>query len=132
METDAHLPASRYASLGLSWRSIEIGDHVELIRAIVYGIVQGLTEYLPISSTAHIRIIPTLFGWPDPGSAYTAVIQIGTIIAVLLYFGKDISHAVLAWFQSIYKKEVRNTPEAKLGWAGVHRHVAHHRYRTSR
>jgi undecaprenyl-diphosphatase len=58
--------------------------------SVVLGIVQGLTEYLPISSTAHLRIVPALLGWPDPGAAYTAVIQLGTLLAVLVYFRKDL------------------------------------------
>src|SRR5882762_6704414 len=61
-----------------------------LWQAIVLGIVQGLTEFLPISSTAHLRIIPALLGWQDPGAAFTAVIQLGTLVAVLAYFARDI------------------------------------------
>ncbi|MCC7229002.1 MAG: undecaprenyl-diphosphatase, partial [Fimbriimonadaceae bacterium] len=70
---------------------------MELIQAIVYGIVQGLTEFLPISSTAHLRIAPTLFGWQDPGAGFTAVIQLGTLLAVLIYIGKDLGRALSAW-----------------------------------
>lgn len=62
-----------------------------LWQAIVLGIVQGLTEFLPISSTAHLRIVPAVFGWPDPGAAFTAVIQLGTLAAVLWYFRHDIA-----------------------------------------
>ena len=62
----------------------------ELLKAVVLGIIQGLTEFLPISSSAHLRIFPELFGWGDPGAAFTAVIQIGTELAVLIYFRKDI------------------------------------------
>lgn len=90
---------------------------MELIKAIVYGIVQGLTEYLPISSTAHIRLIPTIFGWDDPGAAYTAAIQIGTIVAVLFYFAGDILNALKAWASTLRDKSAIHTPEAKLGWA---------------
>ena len=54
--------------------------------AIVLGIVQGLTEFLPISSTAHLRIVPAFVGWTDPGAAFTAVVQLGTLAAVLVYF----------------------------------------------
>ena len=57
---------------------------MDLLQALILGIVQGLTEFLPISSTAHLRIVPALFGWPDPGAAFTAVIQIGTLVAVLM------------------------------------------------
>ena len=59
---------------------------MNLIEAIVLGIVQGLTEFLPISSSAHQRIVPALFGWEDPGAAFTAVTQLGTETAVLIYF----------------------------------------------
>lgn len=58
--------------------------------AVVLGLVQGLTEFLPISSTAHLRIVPALFGQPDPGAAYSAVIQLGTLVAVLTYFARDL------------------------------------------
>lgn len=61
-----------------------------LWQAIVLGIVQGLTEFLPISSTAHLRIIPAMLGWQDPGAAFTAVIQLGTLVAVLAYFAREI------------------------------------------
>ena len=60
------------------------------LEAIVLGLVQGLTEFLPISSSAHVRIVPALFGWEDPGAAFTAVIQIGTVAAVLLYFRAEL------------------------------------------
>lgn len=88
-----------------------------LIKAVVYGIVQGLTEYLPISSTAHIRLVPTLFHWEDPGAAYTAAIQIGTIVAVLFYFWRDILNAVCAWASTFKDRSAFQKPEAKLGWA---------------
>jgi undecaprenyl-diphosphatase len=67
--------------------------------AVVLGLVQGFTEFLPISSTAHLRIVPELVGQPDPGAAYAAVIQLGTLLAVLIYFARDLfidmPHAVL-------------------------------------
>ncbi len=65
-----------------------------IVEAIVLGVVQGLTEFLPISSTAHLRVIPVLFGWGDPGAAYSAVIQLGSVVAVISYFRKDIVHIV--------------------------------------
>src|SRR5674476_344217 len=64
--------------------------------AALMGLVQGLTEFIPVSSTAHLRIVPSLFGQPDPGAAYTAVIQLGTLIAVLAYFAKDLIHLPVA------------------------------------
>jgi undecaprenyl-diphosphatase len=88
---------------------------VGVIEAILYGIVQGLTEWLPISSTAHLRILPTVLGQPDPGAAFTAVIQLGTTLAVLLYFGKDLARAFGAWARSLAGGP-KDTPEARIGW----------------
>lgn len=89
---------------------------MEYLRAIVYGIVQGLTEFLPISSTAHIRIVPSLLGWEDPGAAFTAVIQFGTVLAVLIYFARDLGAAFMAWVRS-FGKDGAKSPEARMGWA---------------
>src|SRR5262245_3792848 len=58
--------------------------------AALLGLVQGLTEFIPVSSTAHLRIVPALFGQPDAGAAFTAVIQLGTLFAVLVYFARDL------------------------------------------
>ena len=63
---------------------------MDAFQAIVLGIVQGLTEFLPISSTAHLRIIPAFLGWDDPGAAFTAVVQLGTMAAVVLHFWSDL------------------------------------------
>jgi undecaprenyl-diphosphatase len=90
---------------------------VDIVQGTVYGIVQGLTEFLPISSTAHIRIVPSLFGWSDPGAAFTAIIQLGTVAAVVLYFAKDIGRAFMAWLNSITGKKGVDANEARLGWA---------------
>ena len=89
---------------------------MNLLQAIVLGIVQGLTEFLPISSTAHLRVVPALCGWADPGAAFTAVIQIGTLLAVIVYFYRDLSRALSAWASSFGKGKAKS-PEAKLGWA---------------
>lgn len=62
-----------------------------LVESLILGAVQGLTEYLPISSTAHLRIVPALLGWSDPGAAYTAIIQLGTLLSVFVYFRKDLA-----------------------------------------
>jgi undecaprenyl-diphosphatase len=90
---------------------------VDIVQGTIYGIVQGLTEFLPISSTAHIRILPSLLGWPDPGAAFTAIIQLGTVAAVVLYFAKDIGRAFMAWFHSITGKKNVDANQARLGWA---------------
>jgi len=84
--------------------------------ALVLGLVQGLTEFLPISSSAHLRITAALAGWDDPGAAFTAVTQIGTELAVILYFSTKIGKILRAWFFSIYKKDWRHDPDARLGW----------------
>jgi undecaprenyl-diphosphatase len=86
------------------------------LEAIILGLVQGLTEFLPISSSAHLRITAALVGWDDPGAAFTAVTQIGTELAVILYFAKKIGQILTAWFFSLYKKEWRRHPDARLGW----------------
>ena len=88
------------------------------LEAIVLGLVQGLTEFLPISSSAHVRIAPALFGWEDPGAAFTAVIQIGTVAAVLLYFRADLWRIARKMLSSIGDRSLWRTPDhdAKLGW----------------
>ena len=88
----------------------------DLLKAIVLGTLQGLTEFLPISSSAHLRIFPELWGWGDPGAAFTAVIQIGTEVAVLLYFRKDIWRIARAWLLSLVKPEWRGHLDARMGW----------------
>jgi undecaprenyl-diphosphatase len=89
---------------------------VGIVEAIILGIVQGLTEFLPISSTGHLRLVPTLFGWPDPGAAFTAVIQLGTLAAVLIYFRTDLAKIFTAWVRSLRGEK---SFEARLGWAIV-------------
>ncbi len=87
-----------------------------LFEAIVLGVVQGLTEFLPISSTAHLRIIPALAGWEDPGAAFTAIVQIGTLIAVLIYFWKDIFIIVTAVIEGVIGRKPLANNNAKMGW----------------
>jgi undecaprenyl-diphosphatase len=89
---------------------------MSLLEAIVLGLVQGLTEFLPISSTAHLRIAPELFGWKDPGAAYSAVIQLGTVAAVLIYFRKDIVSLTAAFFRGLARREPFGTLESRLAW----------------
>src|SRR6478736_10552651 len=89
---------------------------MDAIQAIVLGIVQGLTEFLPVSSTAHLRIVPAFMGWEDPGAAFTAVIQLGTMAAVLIYFRKDLWRIITTWFKSLYTPELRGTLDARMGW----------------
>jgi undecaprenyl-diphosphatase len=89
---------------------------VSIFEAIVLGITQGLTEFLPISSTAHLRIVPAFAGWEDPGAAFTAVVQLGTMVAVLLYFREDLWRIGVAWLRSLRDRSVRRTLDARLGW----------------
>jgi undecaprenyl-diphosphatase len=89
---------------------------VNYFEAIVLGIVQGLTEFLPISSTAHLRIVPAFFGWADPGAAFTAVVQLGTMAAVLLFFWRDLWRIASTWVRALYQPEPRGTLDARLGW----------------
>jgi undecaprenyl-diphosphatase len=83
--------------------------------AIVLGLVQGLTEFLPISSSAHLRIVGSLAGWDDPGAAFTAITQIGTELAVLVYFRHDIWRIITAWVGSLAGRR-RGAPDARMGW----------------
>ena len=94
----------------------ERAQQLSWLQAIILGISQGLTEFLPISSTAHTLIISRLLGWPDPGAAFTAVTQIGTELAVVIYFRKDLARIISAWFASFTNQKVRATPDAKMGW----------------
>jgi undecaprenyl-diphosphatase len=89
---------------------------VDSFQAIVLGIVQGLTEFLPISSTGHLRIVPAFAGWDDPGSAFTAVVQLGTMAAVLLYFRADLWRIAKAWLGSLRDPALRSTLDARMGW----------------
>ena len=91
-------------------------EQLSWLQAIVLGISQGLTEFLPISSTAHTLIVSKLLGWPDPGAAFTAVTQVGTELAVVIYFRQDIARILKAWFASLTKKSERANPDAKMGW----------------
>ncbi|MFD0270570.1 undecaprenyl-diphosphate phosphatase [Streptomyces sp. NPDC127106] len=84
--------------------------------SLILGLVQGLTEFLPISSSAHLRLTAAFAGWEDPGAAFTAITQIGTEAAVLIYFRKDIAKIVSTWFRSLYTKSLRGDQDAKMGW----------------
>jgi undecaprenyl-diphosphatase len=89
---------------------------VSTFEAIVLGIVQGLTEFLPISSTGHLRIVPAFLGWEDPGTAFTAVIQLGTMVAVVVYFRHDLWNIARAWTASLRDRSRRAEQDARMGW----------------
>ncbi|SDL36588.1 undecaprenyl-diphosphatase [Nonomuraea maritima] len=86
------------------------------LEAVILGLVQGLTEFLPISSSAHIRVVSAFAGWPDPGAAFTAVIQLGTEAAVLIYFRQEIWEIISTWTRSLFVKDLRGHWAARMGW----------------
>jgi undecaprenyl-diphosphatase len=89
---------------------------MDLVQAVILGVVQGLTEFLPISSSAHLRIVPALAGWEDPGAAFTAVVQIGTLAAVLAYFRRDIARIGASWARGIVSGRPLAEFDSRLGW----------------
>lgn len=96
---------------------------MDFLEAIILGLLQGLTEFLPISSSAHLRIAGDLAGWGDPGATFTAITQLGTELAVLIYFRRDIFRIIGKWFRSFGAKGgahsagiQKGDPDVKLGW----------------
>ncbi|WP_037616497.1 undecaprenyl-diphosphate phosphatase [Streptomyces aureus] len=85
-------------------------------QSLVLGLVQGLTEFLPVSSSAHLRLTAAFAGWDDPGAAFTAITQLGTEAAVLIYFRKDVGRILSAWFRSLTNKAMRADHDARTGW----------------
>ena len=81
---------------------------LNLVQTIVLGIVQGLTEFLPISSSAHLKVVPIALGWGDPGVVYTAVIQLGSIVAVLWYFWKDLTNITLGAVNAVVQRDYKS------------------------
>ena len=86
------------------------------LQALVLGLVQGLTEFLPISSSGHLRLVSEIFFGDDAGAAFTAVTQLGTEAAVLIYFARDIGHLVATWFRGFSCAQVRATPDYRIAW----------------
>jgi undecaprenyl-diphosphatase len=92
---------------------------VTLIAAIILGIVEGLTEFLPVSSTGHLTIVSRMLGYDisDPGiTAFTAVIQVGAIIAVIIYFRSDIWRLLVAWIRGLFNPSLRRDPDYRMAW----------------
>jgi undecaprenyl-diphosphatase len=96
---------------------------VGLLEAIILGLVQGLTEFLPISSSAHLRILGEVAGWGDPGATFTAITQVGTETAVIIYFRRDIGRIISKWFRSLGSGGGRRSagvqkgdPDVRMGW----------------
>jgi undecaprenyl-diphosphatase len=84
---------------------------------LVLAFVQGFTEFLPISSSAHLILVPVLSNWPDQGLAFDVAVHVGTLLAVLFYFRQDIWQMLFGWIHSITRRE--HTPESKLAWAVI-------------
>ncbi|HAY32882.1 MAG TPA: undecaprenyl-diphosphate phosphatase [Ignavibacteria bacterium] len=86
----------------------------EIFKAIILGIIQGATEFIPISSTAHLRVIPALLGWKDIGAAYSAVIQLGTLAATLVYFRNDISQITGGFLKAVKQRDLFSNMDSKI------------------
>ncbi|HQY51354.1 MAG TPA: undecaprenyl-diphosphate phosphatase [Ignavibacteria bacterium] len=86
----------------------------QIFKAVILGIIQGATEFIPVSSTAHLRVIPALLGWKDIGAAYSAVIQLGTLIATLIYFRKDISQITKGFLNAVKKRDFLTNSDSKI------------------
>lgn len=90
---------------------------MSFLDAVILGIVQALTEFLPVSSSAHVRVVGELLNpGKDPGAAFTAIMQLGTELAVLIYFFKDIVHIIAQWAKSLVGKVPHSDPDARMGW----------------
>jgi undecaprenyl-diphosphatase len=89
---------------------------VDLTQAVVYGIVQGATEYLPVSSTAHLAIVPALFSWPHPSFAFDILVQLGTLGAVCLYLREDLVRIVKSSVRGLVMRKPLHDADARTGW----------------
>ncbi len=87
-----------------------------LYQALILGIVQGLTEFLPVSSTAHLILVPWLFGWQDPGLAFDMALHVGTLLAVASYFRADLANVVRGALRTLRAPDLRGDPDQKLAW----------------
>src|SRR3954464_13237741 len=90
-----------------------------IIEAIVLGLVQGLTEFIPISSTAHLLIVPEVLGWGDPGAAASAVIQFGTLLAAIIYFFRDIVRLIAGFFRGLISRRPLADTDSREAWLVV-------------
>jgi undecaprenyl-diphosphatase len=92
---------------------------MSIVEAIVLGLVQGLTEFIPISSTAHLEIVPVLLGWGDPGAAASAVIQFGTLLAAIIYFFNDIIRLIGGFFRGLITRRPLADVDSREAWLVV-------------
>ncbi len=90
------------------------GTHVRLLEALMLGLTQGMTEFLPVSSSAHLRLVPEILGWSDPGASFTAIVQLGTTVAVLLAFRDDLQAVTSAGWRGVRYPEARDDPQWRL------------------
>ena len=92
--------------------------HLSYLQALILGLVQGATEFLPVSSTAHMRVLPALLHWPDPGAAFSAVVQLGPIVAIIAYFRRDLVRYVAGILRGLKAGRMfpRGDEDARLGW----------------
>jgi undecaprenyl-diphosphatase len=89
---------------------------MSILQAIVLGLVQGITEFIPVSSTAHLEIVPQLLGWPDPGAAFSAVVQFGTWIAALIYFARDVIRLIAGFFRGLMTRRILSDTDSREAW----------------
>ncbi len=90
-----------------------------ILQALVLGIAQGITEFLPVSSSAHLVIIPWLFGWSDPALTsltFDVALHVGTLLAVLIFFARDWRHLIVAWFQSVRERHIGTDEDRRMAW----------------
>src|SRR5450432_786446 len=110
------MAGARRIAVGLSGNVLLMG----WLQAVLLGLLQGLTEFLPVSSTAHMAIVPQLFHQPDPGAAFSAIVQLGPIAAIILYFRADLVRYIQGILRTIFRgKSARNIAgdlDARLGW----------------
>ena len=99
----------------LAQASTGVSEQMPWLEVIVLSIIQGLTEFLPVSSSGHLRIASTLFFDNDPGASFTAVVQLGTEAAVLVYFAKDIFSIIVSWCKGLVNKDARDF-NYRMGW----------------
>jgi undecaprenyl-diphosphatase len=88
---------------------------MDWLQAVLLAILQGLTEFLPISSSAHLILPSQLFGWPDQGKAFDVAVHVGSLIAVLIYFRVEVKNMTIAWFDWVFKQ--KKSPDGRLAWA---------------
>ena len=87
---------------------------MSIVQAVVLGIMQGATEFIPVSSSGHLVLVPWLFGWQEPGLAFDTLLHLGTLLAVLIVFWRDLFSLATAWLRSVTQRQ--SGPEARLAW----------------